>query len=248
MRHNVRADIATVRGVSRARAGASGGTTTAGFTGIPPSAFEFYDRLAADNTRAFWQANKSTYEQDVKAPVVALCDELAEFGPFNVFRPYTDQRFAKNRPPYKTQQGAFGEAEGGSGYYFHLGADGMLVGAGYYAMAKDQLERFRAAVDDDATGLEVARITDGLAAKGYSIGAMDELKSAPRRFAKDHPRIELLRRKGLMASRQFPVAAWMGSKKAVAKLRATWAELQPLCAWLDSHVGPSTLPPEETRF
>ena len=77
---------------------------------------------------------------------------------------------------------------------------------------------------------------------------MDELKSAPRGFAKDHPRIELLRRKGLMASRQFPVAAWMGSKKAVAKMRATWAELQPLCAWLDTHVGPSTLPPDESRF
>ena len=84
--------------------------------------------------------------------MVALCDELAEFGPFNVFRPYNDLRFAKNRPPYKTQQGAYGEAEGGAGYYFHLGADGMMVGVGYYSMAKDQLERFRAAVDDERDG------------------------------------------------------------------------------------------------
>jgi uncharacterized protein (TIGR02453 family) len=218
------------------------------FTGFPAAEFEFYDRLAADNSKAFWQANKATFEQDVKAPMVALCEELAELGPFHVFRPYNDLRFAKNRPPYKTHQGAYAESEGGAGHYVHIGADGMLVGAGYYSMAKDQLVRFRAAVDDEGTGSEVARLTTGLARKGFTIGAMDELKTAPRGVPKDHPRIELLRRKGLMASRQFPVEPWMGTKRAVSKLRATWATVEPLCAWLDAHVGPSTLPPDESRF
>ena len=121
--------------------------------------------------------------------------------------PYNDLRFAKNRPPYKTHQGAFCESDGGAGHYVHLGADGLLAGVGYYSMAKDQLERFRAAVDADATGAEVARDRRRRsAAQGYSIGAMDELKTAPRGYPKDHPRIELLRRKGLMASRQCPVA------------------------------------------
>ena len=36
--------------------------------------------------------------------MAALCDELAEYGPFHVFRPYNDLRFAKNRPPYKTRR------------------------------------------------------------------------------------------------------------------------------------------------
>ena len=67
----------------------------------------------------------------------------------------------------------------------------MLAGCGYYAMAKDQLERFRAAVDDDASGPEVERLTASLVAAGCSIGAMEELKSAPRGYAKDHPRIDL---------------------------------------------------------
>ena len=49
------------------------------------------------------------------------------------------------------------EGEGGAGYYFHLGADGMLVGVGYYSMAKDQLERFRAAVDDETPGPRSSR-------------------------------------------------------------------------------------------
>ena len=77
-------------------------------------------------------------------------------------------------------------------------------------MAKDQLERFRAAVDDDTTGPEVAAlVADARAPRLLDVGAIDELKTAPRGYAKDHPRIELLRRKGLMASRTWPVAAWM---------------------------------------
>ena len=230
---------------SRASLRASGQGSTA-FTGFPPAAFEFYEQLEADNSKAFWQANKATFDAAVKAPMEAVCAELGDLGSFKVFRPYNDLRFSKNRPPYKTHQGAYVEGEGGTGYYFHIGADGMMVAVGYYLMAKDQLERFRAAVAADATGEEVARIAAALAREGYSIGAGDELKSAPRGYAKDHPRIDLLRRKGLMASRQFPVASWMSTKKAAARIRDTWAGAGPLTAWLDVHVGPSTLPPEET--
>lgn len=218
------------------------------FRGFPPAAFEFYEQLEADNSKAFWQANKATFDGSVKAPIEELCAELADVGSFHVFRPYNDMRFAKNRPAYKTHQGAYAESEGGAGHYFHIGADGMMVAVGYYAMAKDQLERFRAAVDAEATGTQVERISAAMAKQGYSLGAMDELKSAPRGYPKDHPRVELLRRKGLIASRQFPVAAWMGSKKAAARIRETWAGAAPLTAWLDAHVGPSTLAPEESRF
>jgi len=215
------------------------------FRGIPPSAFEFYEQLEADNSKAFWQANRATFDNDVKAPLEELCGDLADIGPFKVFRPYNDQRFSKNRPPYKTQQGAYAEGEGGTGYYFHIGSDGMMVAVGYYAMAKDQLDRFRAAVDAEATGAEVARLAERLASKGYSVGAMDELKSAPRGYPKDHARIDLLRRKGLMVSKQYPVAAWMSTKKAATKVRDTWAGAADLCTWLDANVGPSTLPPDE---
>ena len=64
--------------------------------------------------------------------MAALCEELDDIGPFHVFRPYNDLRFAKDRPPYKTHQGAYCESEGGAGYYFHIGADGLLAGVGYY--------------------------------------------------------------------------------------------------------------------
>ena len=115
-------------------------------------------------------------------------------------------------------------------------------------MAKDQLERFRATVDDDTTGSEVETLAAELDRKKYAIGAIDELKTAPRGYAKDHPRIELLRRKGLMASRSWAPATWMHSKQAAQKVRDAWVGAGALCGWLDRHVGPSTEPPGDRPF
>lgn len=213
-----------------------------GFGGFPPAAFEFYERLTADNSRAFWQANKATYESAVKAPMVELCAELDTYGQFHVFRPNNDLRFAKDRPPYKTGQAAVSESKAGCGYYVQLSAEGLTVGAGYYMMAKDQLERFRDAVDDDVDGPEIEALTGELVRAGYSLGAHDELKTAPRGFAKDHPRIGMLRRSGLMAFRSWPPAMWMHSRKAASTVRDTWETSGALCAWLEATVGPTTLP------
>ena len=213
------------------------------FTGIPVAAIDFYGRLEADNSKAFWEANKQTFKEVVQGPAHELCEELAEYGPFHMFRPHNDLRFSKNKPPYKTHQGAYGESEGGAGHYFHISSTGLMCGTGYYAMAKDQLERFRAAVDAEHTGAEIAAIVDGLSKK-YAIGAIGELKSAPRGYPKDHPRIELLRRKGLMMSKDFGAPKWMHTKQAAAKIRAVWEAAGDMNSWLDAHVGPSTLEPD----
>ncbi len=216
-----------------------------GFRGFGDDAFEFYERLAADNTRTFWQANKATYASAVREPLDALLDQLAEYGPFHVFRPYRDVRFSKVKIPYKDHQGAYGESEGGAGFYVQVSAGGLMAASGYYAMARDQLDRFRRAVDAPATGAELAEIVAGLEHEGYAIGAIGELKTAPRGYPRDHPRIELLRRKGLMASRSWPPATWMGTTKLVGRVRAAWTGAAPMNAWLDAHVGPSTLAPED---
>lgn len=216
-----------------------------GFRGFQPAALEFYEQLGADNSRTFWQKNKATFEAAVKTPMIELCEALDEYGPFHLFRPYNDLRFAKGRPPYKTAQGAYAESEGGTGYYLQISATGLLVGAGYYDMAKDQLERFREAVDREHTGTEIAAICAALKRSGNEVGAIDELKTAPRGYRKDHPRLELLRRKGLMTSKDFGAPAWIHTKQTVAKVRDRWRTAGDMCAWLDANVGPSTMPPPD---
>ena len=214
------------------------------FAGFSTEAISFYEGLVADNSKVYWQANKAIYDAQVKGAMVALLDEFDEFGPFNIFRPYNDVRFAKGRPPYKEAIGAVGEREGGAIFYVQFSAAGLTIGSGYYAMATDQLERFRAAVDDDARGAEIAAISAKLAKK-YTIGAISELKTAPRGYPKDHPRIELLRRKGLTAFMSWTPQPWMHTKAVVKKVRDGWNGASELNDWLDAHVGPSTLPPPD---
>ena len=98
-----------------------------GFTGFPAEAVTFYEGLGADNSRAYWQANKDVYSRSVRGPMDSLVEELAEFGPFHIFRPNRDVRFAKDKTPYKDHVAAYGEGEGGTGYYVHFSATGLLA-------------------------------------------------------------------------------------------------------------------------
>ena len=218
------------------------------FTGFPDEAFTFYDRLAADNTRAFWLGGKETYLRAVRRPMDELLETLGEFGPFHVFRPNKDVRFSKDKTPYKDHIGAYGESQGGAGFYVQLSASGMFVGSGYYQMAADQLDRFRRAVDSPAVGQEITVIAAALNRKGFVVGSMNELKTAPRGYPKDHPRIGLLRRKGLFVSKEWPVAAWMSSKAVVTRVRDAWSAAGEMNLWLDAHVGPSTIAPDEDEL
>jgi uncharacterized protein (TIGR02453 family) len=218
------------------------------FSGFPDEAFAFYEGLLADNSRTYWQANKAVFDGAVKAPMAALLDELADFGPYHVFRPNRDVRFSKDKTPYKNHIGAYGESEGGAGYYVQFSNVGMVAGSGYYQMATDQLERYRAALDGDAVGGEVAAIAASLGATGFNIVAINSLKTAPRGYPKDHPRIDLLRLKGLVAIREWKPAKWMHTKAVVGRVRETWEAAAEMNAWLDTHVGPSTIAPDEDEL
>ncbi len=207
------------------------------FRGWKAEAFDFFDGLEADNSRAYWHAHKHEYDTLVRAPMVAMLDELAaEFGDGKIFRPNRDTRFSRDKSPYKTNIAAT-LSKGG---YVSVSTEGFGVGIGYYMMAADQLARFRSAVDDEHTGADLEQIVGRLRAAGIEVTAHDTLKTAPKGYPKEHPRIELLRMKGLIAWRQWPVAAWLGTAKPKQRAVEVWRAAAPMCAWLDTNVGPST--------
>ncbi|HEY7487040.1 MAG TPA: DUF2461 domain-containing protein [Streptosporangiaceae bacterium] len=204
-----------------------------GFSGFADEAFEFYEGLSADNTKAYWTAHKETYEQHVRAPMIALFEELEpEFGPAKMFRPYRDVRFSKDKSPYKTQQGAHTS----EGFYCAIDADGLMVAAGMYGPSPDQLRRFRTAVDADGPGKALEAIVEELRAGGYQI-AGDRLKSRPRGVADDHPRLDLLRHRSLYAHVGWPPDPWMQTPELVTRVRDAWRGLRPLVDWENEHVG-----------
>jgi uncharacterized protein (TIGR02453 family) len=207
------------------------------FRGWPAEAIEFYEGLEADNTRAYWQDHKQEYEELVRGPMLELLAELAgDYGEGKIFRPYRDVRFSRDRSPYKTAIGATLERGG----YVQFSAHGLAAGSGYYVMLPDQLERYRQAVDDDKTGRKVVDLCDALGKARIDVTAKETLKTAPKGYPKDHPRIELLRHKGLIAWKQWPVAAWMGTAKAKQRVVDFLVAARPLNQWLDTNVGPTS--------
>lgn len=210
------------------------------FTGIPADAFDFFEELAADNTKTWWTANKERYQTSIRGPVEELLASLSsEFGEAKIFRPYRDTRFSKDKTPYKTNLGATTRAKDGSVFYFALQPDGMYLGSGYYRMAKDQILRFRAAVADDATGPTLTSLVDATRTAGFETGG-ERLKRVPPGYDKDHPRADLLVHKGFYVGVHHDPAAWMGTKKAAERIASTWRTLQPVNDWFHANVGPST--------
>jgi uncharacterized protein (TIGR02453 family) len=213
------------------------------FRGWSEAALDFYRALEVENNRSFWTAHKETYDTEVKAPFDALSALVAdEFGPLKVFRPNRDVRFSKDKSPYKTRCYAVTEGEGGESYYLEFSARGLVAATGYWMMANDQLDRYRKAVDDEASGTALERALAEVRAKKLRIEG-EALKTAPRGYPRDHPRVELLRRKGVAALRSFEPAGWLHTPAAARRITDVWRDGAPVNEWLARHVGPSTEPP-----
>jgi len=209
------------------------------FQGWPAEALEFYEGLEADNSKAYWTAHKAVYEEKVRGPMAELVEELApEFGEYKIFRPYRDVRFSKDKSPYQTHIGAMV----GDGY-IQLSANGLAVGSGMHHMAPDQLDRYRQAVADDKTGEELGRIIFAIERQEIAVHGQDALKTAPRGYPADHPRVELLRYKGVVTWKEWPVEPWLGTAAARQHVAGFLAASQPLCAWLNANVGESSAEP-----
>jgi uncharacterized protein (TIGR02453 family) len=219
--------------------------------GFPPQAFDWFAGLEADNSRAWFAANRATYEEAVRGPLEAMLDALADElgGEVRLFRQHRDVRFSADKSPYKTR--AYGVIVQGpdrpAGLYLEVSSAGLLAGTGYHAMAPDQLARFRAAVADERRGPRLAAAVAAARAAGMDVFG-EALKTAPRGFPRDHPRVALLRHRALGATRRLaPGPGGIPLAAGLEHARTTWEAGADVVAWLDEHVGASAIPPEE-RF
>jgi uncharacterized protein (TIGR02453 family) len=217
------------------------------FHGFAPEAFAWFAGLERDNSKAYFTATRERYETDVRGGLQAMLDELRDTfgGEVKLFRQQRNLRFAPDRSaPYKTRTyGLLHSVPGaGAGLYAQLSAQGLYAGTGYHQLARDQLERFRAAVADDRTGPRLADATAAARAAGLDVVG-DSLRTAPRGYPRDHPRIELLRLRSLIAGRSLSGTTGIARDAALDHVAATWRAAAPITGWLDEHVGPSAIAP-----
>ena len=213
-------------------------TTSGAFHGWPADALAFLAELGEDNTRAFWTANAERYRTALLAPTRALAAALtAEFGPPRVFRPQVDRRFRPAADPYRTDIGAIAAGPGGTPYVLVLSARGLAVQVGHQTFDAGQLRRYREAVDG-AAGEELTAALAEVRASGLTPDGVPALRTRPRGCPPDHPRLELLRLRGLHVDRAWAPADWLARAEAEGRVRDAWRAARPVAGWLARHVGP----------
>lgn len=148
-----------------------------------------------------------------------------------MFRPYRDVRFAKDKTPYKNHQGAFVGVGPATGWYVEVAAPGVRVGGGVYEMAGERLAAMREAMADDKTGPALERILGDLERGGFGI-AGDRLKTVPRGYDKEHPRIDLLRMKTVLGMQEYGFEPFIHTADLLDRVREDWRRLRPLVNWI----------------
>jgi uncharacterized protein (TIGR02453 family) len=168
----------------------------------------FLNALAENNNREWFDSNRADYERDIVQPTrafamtmaTALEAETGRYYASKIFRIFRDVRFSKDKRPYNTHIRISFTSEKGPyapGYFFSLEQDHLVLGAGVFAYEKADLGNFRRRIDGHE-GTELGKITAKLAGMGVRLSDPD-LKRVPAPFPADHPKADLLRRKGLTA-------------------------------------------------
>ena len=135
-----------------------------------PKFFKFFDELAKNNTKEWFDINRERYELDVKQPFKKLVEdvnnkllkdipELNQLVHKNIFRINRDIRFSKNKDPYKNNVAAVFNIKGTQdreypSFYLHIGANEILIGGGKYEVSKEHLAKIRQEIYYNNTGFK----------------------------------------------------------------------------------------------
>ena len=190
-------------------------------THFTPEAMKFLRGLARNNDRVWFEARRAVYERSLKAPMLALVEEInlamESFAPEHVRPPhkimmriYRDIRFSKNKQPYKTHLSAWWARRGmektsGGGYYLQVSPQGVMVAAGVYMPEREQLLTIRRWMSENHAGYS-AMVKKVMKAKGAGFEGIDAqgLTRMPKGFAADDPADELVRAKNWGVHAELP--------------------------------------------
>lgn len=182
---------------------------------ISKSTLTFLNNLKKNNNRPWFNENKDKYlaaYEDAQRFGEALLHELSKHdqlvqvtGKEMLMRIYRDTRFSNDKTPYKTHfAGGFKRDTKllRGGYYFSISPGNSVIAGGFWGPNSADLKRIREGISRHATPLRKA-----IAAKRFkeTFGALygEEVKTAPKGFAKDHPEIDLIRKKQFLVKREF---------------------------------------------
>lgn len=180
-------------------------------TTIPKKAFTFFKLLEKNNNREWFNTHKPEFkaiEAEVKQFFNLLLEDLQlhdDVDKLKMFRIYRDVRFSKNKTPYKTHfGGSFNRQKPHlrGGYYLQLTPGGSFAATGFWDPSKEDLFRIRKEFEtDDSEIRAIMNAQKFKSAWGNLVG--NELKTAPKGFSREHPNIDLIRKKQFIFTKKY---------------------------------------------
>lgn len=229
------------------------------FSRFRPAALTFLRGLRRHNDREWFEAHRAAYEDEVRAPLAALVEEvdvrLASSAPEivgdpkrSLFRIHRDVRFSRDKSPYKTNAacwfyhgdagrgvGSATTAHGGAGFYFDIGPTTSTIGGGIWMPPRPTLARIRERIDEEPASL--ARVLRAPALRRYG-GLAEEamLARMPRGYDADHPAASLLRHQSFTLGRELTERE-LFSPRLPDLLAREYVRILPLVRWLNGALG-----------
>lgn len=201
---------------------------------ITKDTLQFLNELKKNNNREWFTENKITFkahETKIKSFLNTLLEEMRvhdEIEKLKVFRIYRDVRFSKDKTPYKFNfSGSLSRLgkERRGGYYVHIQPKGSFIAAGFWNPEKEDLLRIRKEWEVDATELrEILSDSKFKVVWGDLVG--EELKTSPKGFDKEHPNIDLIRRKQFIFVKNF-TDAQVTSPEFVQTINDSFKAIRP---------------------
>lgn len=178
---------------------------------VPKSSLQFLESLRKNNNRVWFDEHKKEFkeeEEKLKLFYNKVLEDLNEsdtIEKMKIFRIYRDVRFSKDKTPYKTHRGvSFSRATESlrGGYFLRIAPGETMMAGGFFQPNTSDLLRIRKEFEVDAVEIREI-VADDNFIKLFSELEGDELKSAPRGFDKNHPNIDLIRKKSFLVTRKF---------------------------------------------
>jgi len=219
------------------------------FTGFPVETMHFLLDLQNNNSRSWFDENRSRYEDYLKEPAMqfigAIGSALSETRPEinaipkvdgGLFRLNRDTRFSRDKTPYKTHigillwEGTRKKLEN-SGFYFHLEPERLLLGTGIYMMPRTLMKPFRDAVAAETRNGKLMKIVKKLETSGYKVGT-EHYKRIPTGYDPECPANRFLRFNGLSTIIEMPVPPEIHTPDIIPLCMEHFLAMMPLHQWL----------------
>lgn len=218
------------------------------YTSFPKDALAFLTELKANNRKDWFASNKPRYEAAIKLPAQAFTEAVCfrmkamtdRDWHAKIFRIYRDVRFSKDKTPYNAHLHILFREEGRStGLFFGLRPNELVLGAGVFKFDDVQLPTYRAAVASPK-GAELADLIAGYQSAGLRLND-PPLKRVPKGFPTDHPRADLLKRKGLALWQDRTDPEIMLTSAGLQTCFDSWDQIDALRTWMNTNIPPGTV-------